>query len=66
MLNPPQAAILAVGAIEDRAVPVDGEIVVRPMMTLTATFDHRAVDGAPAAGFLQSLKELLEEPALML
>ncbi|MGZ4282562.1 MAG: dihydrolipoamide acetyltransferase family protein [Gaiellaceae bacterium] len=66
VLNPPQAAILAVGATEDRAVPVDGEIAVRPILTLTATFDHRAVDGAPAAGFLQSVKELLEEPALML
>jgi pyruvate dehydrogenase E2 component (dihydrolipoamide acetyltransferase) len=66
VLNPPQAAIVAVGAIEERAVPVDGEIAVRPMMTLTATFDHRAVDGAPAAEFLQSVKELLEEPALML
>ena len=66
VLNPPQAAILAVGATDDRAVPVEGEIAVRPMLTLTATFDHRAVDGAPAAGFLQSVKELLEEPALML
>lgn len=66
VLNPPQAAIVAVGAIEDRVVPVDGEPAVRPMMTMVATFDHRAVDGAPAAGFLQSLKELLEEPALML
>ncbi len=66
VLNPPQAAIVAVGAIEERAVPLDGEIAVRPMMTLTATFDHRAVDGAPAAEFLQSVKELLEEPGLML
>jgi pyruvate dehydrogenase E2 component (dihydrolipoamide acetyltransferase) len=66
VLNPPQAAIVAVGAIEPTAVPVDGEIVVRPMMTLTATFDHRAVDGAPAAGFLQAVKELLEEPGLAL
>jgi pyruvate dehydrogenase E2 component (dihydrolipoamide acetyltransferase) len=66
VLNPPQAAIVAVGAIEDRAVPLDGELVIRPMMTLTATFDHRAVDGAPAAEFLQTVKELLEEPALML
>jgi pyruvate dehydrogenase E2 component (dihydrolipoamide acetyltransferase) len=66
VLNPPQAAIVAVGAIEERAVPLDGELVVRPMMALSATFDHRAVDGAPAAGFLQSVKELLEEPALML
>jgi len=66
VLNPPQAAIVAVGAIEERAVPLDGEFVVRPMMTLSATFDHRAVDGAPAAGFLQTVKELLEEPGLML
>jgi pyruvate dehydrogenase E2 component (dihydrolipoamide acetyltransferase) len=66
VLNPPQAAIIAVGSIEERAVPADGEIAVRPMMTLTATFDHRAVDGAPAAEFLQTVKDLLEEPALML
>ncbi len=66
VLNPPQAAIVAVGAIEERAVPLDGELAIRPMMTLSATFDHRAVDGAPAAGFLQTVKELLEEPGLML
>jgi len=66
VLNPPQAAIIAVGAIEEQAVPVDGQLAVRPMMTLTATFDHRAVDGAPAAEFLQAVKDLLEEPALML
>jgi pyruvate dehydrogenase E2 component (dihydrolipoamide acetyltransferase) len=66
VLNPPQAAIVAVGAIEERVVPVDGEILIRPMMTLVGTFDHRAVDGAPAAGFLQTVKELLEEPGLAL
>jgi pyruvate dehydrogenase E2 component (dihydrolipoamide acetyltransferase) len=66
VLNPPQAAIVAVGATEERAVALDGEVVVRPTMTITGTFDHRAVDGAPAAGFLQTVKELLEEPALML
>jgi len=66
VLNPPQAAIVAVGATEERAVALDGEVVVRPTMTITGTFDHRAVDGAPAADFLQTLKELLEEPALML
>ena len=66
VLNPPQAAIVAVGATEERAVAVDGEVVVRPTMTITGTFDHRAVDGAPAADFLQTVKELLEEPALML
>ncbi len=66
VLNPPQAAIVAVGATEERVVPVDGEMVVRPMVTLTGTFDHRAVDGAPAAAFLQTLKEGLEDPGLAL
>ena len=66
VLNPPQAAIVAFGATEDRVVPGDGELVVRPMLTLTATFDHRAVDGAPAAAFLQTLKESLEDPGLAL
>jgi pyruvate dehydrogenase E2 component (dihydrolipoamide acetyltransferase) len=66
VLNPPQAAIVAVGATEDRVVPAGGETTVRPMVTLTATFDHRAVDGAPAAAFLQTLKESLEDPGLAL
>ena len=66
VLNPPQAAIVAIGATEDRVVTVEGEPAVRPMMTLVATFDHRAVDGAPAAGFLQTLKSYLEEPGLAL
>jgi pyruvate dehydrogenase E2 component (dihydrolipoyllysine-residue acetyltransferase) len=66
VLNPPQAAIVAVGATEDRVVPLDGETTVRPMITLTGTFDHRAVDGAPAAAFLQTLKESLEDPGLAL
>jgi pyruvate dehydrogenase E2 component (dihydrolipoamide acetyltransferase) len=66
VLNPPQAAIVAVGATVERAVPLGGELVVRPLVTLTATFDHRAVDGAPAAEFLQAVKERLEEPALLL
>ena len=66
VLNPPQAAIVAVGATEEKAVSVNGELAVRPMLTLTATFDHRAVDGAPAAAFLQTLKESLEDPGLAL
>ena len=66
VLNPPQAAIVAVGATEERVVPVDGGTAVRPMVTLTCTFDHRAVDGAPAAAFLQTLKESLEDPGLAL
>jgi pyruvate dehydrogenase E2 component (dihydrolipoamide acetyltransferase) len=66
VLNPPQAAILAVGATEDRVVARDGDVVVRPLMTLTLTLDHRAVDGAPAAEFLQTIKASLEEPGLAL
>jgi pyruvate dehydrogenase E2 component (dihydrolipoamide acetyltransferase) len=66
VLNPPQAAILAVGATEDRAVVVDGELAVRPTMTMTLTVDHRAVDGAPAADFLQTVKAMLELPGLAL
>jgi pyruvate dehydrogenase E2 component (dihydrolipoyllysine-residue acetyltransferase) len=66
VLNPPQAAILAVGAIEQRPVLVDGEFVPRPLMALTLTCDHRAVDGSKAAEFLRELKTLLEEPGLAL
>src|SRR3954451_8890944 len=66
VLTPPQAAIVAVGATEERVVPVGGDTAVRPMVTLTGTFDHRAVDGAPAAAFLQTLKESLEDPGLAL
>ncbi len=66
VLNPPQAAIVAVGATEERVVPFGGETTVRPMVTFTGTFDHRAVDGAPAAAFLQTLKESLEDPGLAL
>jgi pyruvate dehydrogenase E2 component (dihydrolipoamide acetyltransferase) len=66
VLNPPQAAILAVGAIEERAVASDGEVVVRPMLTMTLTCDHRTIDGATAADFLRTVKEFLEEPGLTL
>ena len=67
VLNPPQAAILAVGAADPRAVAgPDGEILVRPTMTMTLTCDHRAVDGADAADFLRTVKTFLEEPGLAL
>ncbi|CAN5337453.1 pyruvate dehydrogenase complex dihydrolipoamide acetyltransferase [soil metagenome] len=65
-LNPPQAAILAVGAIEERVVAVDGQPTVRPRMELTLTCDHRAVDGATGAEFLRDVKAYLEEPGLAL
>jgi pyruvate dehydrogenase E2 component (dihydrolipoamide acetyltransferase) len=66
VLNPPQAAILAVGSIEDRVVAVDGQPAVRPRMEITLTCDHRAVDGATGAEFLRDLKAFLEEPGLAL
>jgi pyruvate dehydrogenase E2 component (dihydrolipoamide acetyltransferase) len=66
VLNPPQAAILAVGAIEDRPVAREGEVVIRPMMTMTLTCDHRTIDGAVAADFLRTVKDFLEEPGLTL
>jgi pyruvate dehydrogenase E2 component (dihydrolipoamide acetyltransferase) len=66
VLNPPQAAILAVGAIEERAVVREGELVARPVLEMTLTCDHRAVDGATASEFLRTVKQFLEEPGLAL
>jgi pyruvate dehydrogenase E2 component (dihydrolipoamide acetyltransferase) len=66
VLNPPQAGILAVGAIEERPVVVDGELEIQPRMDLTLTIDHRSVDGATASEFLRTVKALLEEPGLAL
>jgi pyruvate dehydrogenase E2 component (dihydrolipoamide acetyltransferase) len=66
VLNPPQAAILAVGSVEDRVVAVDGQPAVRPRMEITLTCDHRAVDGATGAQFLTTVKQVLEEPGLAL
>ncbi len=66
VLNPPQVAILAVGAVKDTAVVVDGEIDIAPMLQLTLTCDHRAIDGAEGADFLRTLVALVEQPALAL
>ena len=66
VLNPPQAAILAVGSVEDRVVAVAGQPAVRPRMEITLTCDHRAVDGATGAQFLTTVKQFLEEPGLAL
>lgn len=63
ILNPPESAILAVGAILDAPVVVDKQIVVRPVMKVTLTYDHRVIDGASAARFLKTLRELTENPA---
>ena len=62
IINPPEVAILAVGAVQERVVAVAGQAVVRPMLQLTINVDHRAVDGAVAAAFLRDLKNLLENP----
>jgi pyruvate dehydrogenase E2 component (dihydrolipoamide acetyltransferase) len=66
IINPPQAAILGVGRIIDKPVARDGTVVIRPMITLSLTFDHRVVDGAPAAKFLQRVKQLVERPMALL
>lgn len=66
ILNPPQAAILAVGAIHDQVLPVDGLPAIRPVLELTVTFDHRVVDGAAGARFLQTLVSLIEDPLHLL
>jgi pyruvate dehydrogenase E2 component (dihydrolipoamide acetyltransferase) len=66
VLNPPQAAILAVGAIQERAVVAEGQVVSRPIMEMTLSCDHRSVDGATASEFLATVKAMLEEPGLAL
>jgi pyruvate dehydrogenase E2 component (dihydrolipoamide acetyltransferase) len=60
IINPPESAILAVGAILDKPVAIDKQIVVRPVMKMTLSYDHRVIDGAKAAGFMMTLKELIE------
>lgn len=66
IINPPQVAILAVGAIEPTVVPMGADgMAVRPMLRLTLSCDHRAIDGAMAARFLQRLREILENPGLL-
>jgi 2-oxoglutarate dehydrogenase E2 component (dihydrolipoamide succinyltransferase) len=66
ILNPPQTGILGMHKIEQRPVVIDGEIVVRPMMYLALSYDHRLIDGREAVQFLVAIKELLEDPARIL
>ncbi len=66
ILNPPQSAILGMHAIQQRPMVVDGEIVVRPMMYLALTYDHRIIDGKEAVQFLVNLKNSLEDPGRLL
>jgi pyruvate dehydrogenase E2 component (dihydrolipoamide acetyltransferase) len=66
IVNPPQTAILGVGRVVERPVVVDKQIVIKPVMQLSLTFDHRVVDGAPAAEFLQKVKQGVENPNTLL
>ena len=66
VINPPEAGIIAVGAVEERPVVREGQIVVQPRMRVTMSCDHRVIDGAQGARFLATLKSFLEEPAAIL
>lgn len=62
IINPPQVGIMAIGAIKDTPVAENGQVVIRPILTLTLTYDHRVIDGAPAAAFMKRVKEMIENP----
>ena len=66
IINPPESGIIAVGAVEEKVVVEDGEMVVRPRMRMTMSCDHRVVDGATGAKFLQTLREMIEDPMMMI
>lgn len=66
IVNHPESAILGVGRIVEKPVARDGQVVVEPRLSLSLSFDHRIIDGAPGAAFLKTIKDLIEEPALML
>ena len=66
IINPPEAGIIAVGNIVETPVVINGKIVIKPLMTITLTYDHRIVDGAPAAIFMQRIKQLIMNPQLMI
>jgi len=63
IVNPPQSGILGLHSIQDRPVAIDGNVVIRPMMYVALTYDHRIVDGREAVGFLKTIKEVIEDPA---
>ncbi len=65
-INLPESAILAVGAIMDKPAAIDGALVIRPMMNVTLTYDHRIIDGAEAAKFMRTLKQFIEAPGTIL
>ena len=66
IVNPPQSAVLGLHAIQDRPVARDGQVVIRPMMFIALSYDHRIIDGREAVSFLKHIKELVEDPALLM
>jgi 2-oxoglutarate dehydrogenase E2 component (dihydrolipoamide succinyltransferase) len=66
IVNPPQSGILGLHAIQDRPMAVKGQVVIRPMMYIALTYDHRLVDGREAVTFLKRVKQCMEEPARIL
>jgi 2-oxoglutarate dehydrogenase E2 component (dihydrolipoamide succinyltransferase) len=66
IVNPPQSGVLGLHAIQQRPVAIDGQVVIRPMMYVALTYDHRIVDGREAVTFLKRIKEVIEKPSRML
>jgi 2-oxoglutarate dehydrogenase E2 component (dihydrolipoamide succinyltransferase) len=66
IVNPPQSGVLGMHSIQNRPVAIDGQVVIRPMMYLALTYDHRIVDGREAVTFLKSIKDAIENPARIL
>ncbi len=66
IVNPPQSGVLGLHAIEDRPIALNGQVVIRPMMYVALTYDHRIVDGREAVTFLKRIKEVIEEPARLM
>eukprot|EP00828_Plagiopyla_frontata_P024823 TRINITY_DN31712_c0_g1_i1.p3 TRINITY_DN31712_c0_g1~~TRINITY_DN31712_c0_g1_i1.p3 ORF type:complete len:138 (+),score=11.34 TRINITY_DN31712_c0_g1_i1:248-661(+) len=66
LINPPQSAIIGMHNIVDRPVAVDGQVVIRPMMYVALSYDHRIIDGKDSVGLLVDIKKMIENPALML
>jgi 2-oxoglutarate dehydrogenase E2 component (dihydrolipoamide succinyltransferase) len=63
IVNPPQSGILGLHSIQQRPIAVDGNVVIRPMMYVALTYDHRIVDGREAVGFLKTIKDVIEDPS---
>jgi 2-oxoglutarate dehydrogenase E2 component (dihydrolipoamide succinyltransferase) len=66
IVNPPQSGILGLHAIQDRPMAVGGQVVIRPMMYLALTYDHRLVDGREAVTFLKRIKDTIEDPSRLM